>query len=709
MPETCNGIDDNCNGMIDEGFPGLGSACTAGVGACLRYGAVSCNSAGTGTTCGAVAGPPGTETCNHIDDDCDGQIDEDFTNLGQACSVGLGICQRFGTYVCGGGLSVCSATPGSPMPTETCNYLDDNCNGMVDEGYLDPLNGLYDTDANCGACGNNCATQYTVANSHGACAVVGSAAQCVMKCNAGAFDLDGSTADGCEFVLDATAIYVSANDGGAVDDSTCGLGPTGTGTGYHPCKSISYGLTRASATGRSRVDVADATYNESVTVVNGKNLYGGYAAGTWVRDLANTSTVIEGVSSAGSHDSTVIASAITSATVVEGFVIRGSDNTKASGNSYAIYISGSNASLTIRSNQIFAGRGGAGTAGNAGNNGAPGANGAAYSSAAYDSFTATGSGQCNSSNDRGAYGQGLHTCGTSINGGNGGGNNCTPVRSTQSSTASYPATAGQSGGGAGGGPGGVAGSSGYDGQLQATTCYVPVSGSTVLPNFGNNGNPGGIGGNGAAVAGCASATGTIVGGHWAGGGGASGIIGFDGGGGGGGGAGGGAACTTTSACKDMLGGHGGGGAAGGCGGTGGIGGMAGGGAFGIFIVGGTAPTITGNTIALGSGGGGGSGGIGGAGGLGGTGSEGGLTGALFCTGKGGRGGDGGNGGAGSGGGGGCGGSSYGIFTSGVGTPSYCSTNTIAGGTAGVAGAGGYSGGNSGGAGNPGIVSACTSI
>src|SRR4029077_14181161 len=99
------------------------------------------------------------------------------------------------------------------------------------------------------------------------------------------------------------------------------------------------------------------------------------------------------------------------ATVFEGFVVRGADNAKPTGNWYGVYVSGSSASLVIRSNQVFAGRGGPGTTGAAGSNGALGTNGAAYSAGLYDSYQATGAGSCAASNNRGAYGAGVHACG----------------------------------------------------------------------------------------------------------------------------------------------------------------------------------------------------------------------------------------------------------------------------------------------------------
>src|SRR5262249_43053520 len=151
-------------------------------------------------------------------------------------------------------------------------------------------------------------------------------AQCVLSCNAGTFDLNSESADGCEFVLDATAIYVSGSDAAAADDATCGLGPVGTGAGNHPCKTIAQGLARASAAGRANVRVADATYDEAVTMVNGKNLVGGYRADNWERHLATTATVIQGAMSSGIHDVTVSATNLAAATLFEGFVVRGSAN-----------------------------------------------------------------------------------------------------------------------------------------------------------------------------------------------------------------------------------------------------------------------------------------------------------------------------------------------------------------------------------------------
>jgi len=484
---------------------------------------------------------------------------------------------------------------------------------------------------------------------------------------------------------------------------------TNPGTKVLPFQTINKGIaTAATDPVKKTVVVAGGTYSESISLVDGVSLFGQYQTGTWTRDPAND-TVINGAAAVNNHLRTVTASNIASATTLDGFVIYGAVNATAGGNSYAIYISASSANLRISNNVIYGGRGGPGAAGPPGTNGSAGVDGAAYSSV-LDSFTAAGAGQCSVSNNRTASGGGTLTCGTPVNGGNGGGNNCTPAQSTQNSTATSPASAGTTGGGTGDGSGGTAGTRGYDAALNGSTCFLPISGGQVQSMSGGDGSDGGSGASAVpGASGCVVPAGNVAVDDWMTDTAASGSVGANGGGGGGGGAGGGAACTTNATCKDMLGGHGGGGGSGACGGSGGNGGSGGGGAFDIFVVGGTAPIIRRNTLFLGDGGDGGNGGDGGVGGLGGDGSQGGQTGALFCTGQGGRGGNGGTGGHGSGGGGGCGGASVGIYTSGAGTPDYCTAgNNIGyGGFAGSGGAGGASLVSPGGAGQTGIQAVCS--
>lgn len=505
-------------------------------------------------------------------------------------------------------------------------------------------------------------------------------------------------ADGFDIDL-GNAFFVS-NDGSNANPGTRDL----------PFQTIATGIAAAAADPvKHTVAVAAGSYGESIGLADGVSLFGHFQPGTWVRD-PTTLTVINGFTASGIHDRTVLATNITSPTTFDGFVIYGAINASIAGNSYAIYVVNSDANLRISGNVIFAGRGGPGMAGSPGTDGSDGSDGATYSTS-LDSFTATGTGFCNTSNNRAASGGGLLSCpaGDDVSGGNGGGNNCTPSINTQNSTSLSVATAGQPADGASGGSAGGTGTRGYDSSFDGSTCFVPNNGGNLLPMFGSDGANGGNGGDAVGVAGCTAPLGTVVGGDWSGGGASSGSAGSNGAGGGGGGAGGGAACSGGTCTKDILGGHGGGGASGGCAGSGGGGGGAGGGAFAIFIIGAAAPVISGNTMFLGDGGDGGNGGGGGVGGLGGHGTQGGQTGTLTCSGKGGRGGDGGSGGQGSGGGGGCGGASVGIYTSGIGSPNYCTTgnNFGIGGFAGTGGAGGLSLANPGGDGQAGVHAACS--
>ncbi|MFN3199400.1 MAG: MopE-related protein [Bradymonadia bacterium] len=131
--ERCDGLDNDCDTRLDEGFPELGQACEQGVGQCRVQGLISCDPNGQGTRCDALPLPPQMELCNELDDDCDGITDEDF-DIGGACTVGVGACENVGMSQCDlDGNLRCNVSPGFPG-LETCNGIDDDCDGRTDEG-----------------------------------------------------------------------------------------------------------------------------------------------------------------------------------------------------------------------------------------------------------------------------------------------------------------------------------------------------------------------------------------------------------------------------------------------------------------------------------------------------------------------------------------------------------------------------------------------
>lgn len=156
--ELCNNADDDCDTKIDEDFTTKGQACGNGRrGACLVTGALTCRADGTGVTCDAgTAGcsgqPDGTscsatnasgssitgqcnagvcdpylvhstdpEICNNLDDDCDGLIDE-----GQNCCV---------------------------PSQEICDDLDNDCDGHIDQSCRCSNNNAQICDGSPGSCG----------------------------------------------------------------------------------------------------------------------------------------------------------------------------------------------------------------------------------------------------------------------------------------------------------------------------------------------------------------------------------------------------------------------------------------------------------------------------------------------------------------------------------------------------------------------------
>jgi hypothetical protein len=169
--ELCNNLDDNCNGQTDESFKApasnpLGGSCTVGVGACSRTGNYVCASNGASTTCSVTPGnPAASETCNGLDDNCNTQIDEGFKNQGTgqydqntacgSCSVD---CTQL--YALPNATGVCSTASGSPQCQMQClpSSFDldlatsNGCELTLDPNAVyvstDDVNGA--DDANCG-------------------------------------------------------------------------------------------------------------------------------------------------------------------------------------------------------------------------------------------------------------------------------------------------------------------------------------------------------------------------------------------------------------------------------------------------------------------------------------------------------------------------------------------------------------------------------
>ena len=118
--ETCNGLDDNCDGDIDNiRLTTCGPSKAVGV---CEYGRIICTE-GESKCIDAIY--PQAEECDGADNDCDGSVDE-------------GLIRRCST-VCGNGVEECSAgswvSCDAPQPEpELCDGLDNDCDGQVDEG-----------------------------------------------------------------------------------------------------------------------------------------------------------------------------------------------------------------------------------------------------------------------------------------------------------------------------------------------------------------------------------------------------------------------------------------------------------------------------------------------------------------------------------------------------------------------------------------------
>ena len=223
-PDAGSPDDAPCEGDAGRGcYTGPGG--TMGVGAC-RGGAQSCADGGWSSCEGQTL--PAVEVCNAVDDDCNGLTDDGAAvtacpavangartcvagACGALCAQGFGDCDGAAANGCESVLAssathcgICgNACPSRPRTRPTCAggacvfACEDgaqNCDGNV-------INGC-ETDvtlpADCGACGNRCAFPHADATC--------SAGRCALgSCRAGFADCDRAATNGCEAALNSRA------------------------------------------------------------------------------------------------------------------------------------------------------------------------------------------------------------------------------------------------------------------------------------------------------------------------------------------------------------------------------------------------------------------------------------------------------------------------------------------------------------------------